>query len=147
MKIRLYRKTDLESLIGLWRDCGLVKPQNDPAKDIDRKLKANAGWLLVGEEQGVLVASVMVGYDGHRGWINYLAVSPDFQKKGLGRQMMERAEKELNKVGCAKINLQVRKVNRAVLGFYRSLGFVDDKVISLGKRLVDDSGQGRPKRV
>lgn len=126
-------------MIGLWRVCGLVKPQNDPAKDIRRKLGSKAGWLLVGVEKGEVIASVMAGYDGHRGWINYLAVAPGFRKQGRGRAILERAERELARAGCPKINLQVRLGNKAVLGFYRALGYSDDRVVSLGKRLADDS--------
>lgn len=139
MRIRKYKFADRNKLIRLWQECRLINPKNDPKKDIERKLKVRPGWLLIGEEKGIIVASVMVGYEGHRGWINYLAVKPDFQSNGFGTMIMEKAEKILKKAGCPKINLQVRKENRKVLNFYKKLGFAEDKVISLGKRLKDDS--------
>lgn len=139
MKIRLYAPKDKQGLIALWQACGLLNPKNDPAKDIRRKLKVEPGWILVGEETGRIVASAMAGYEGHRGWINYLAVSPDLQGQGLGRQILEHAEKKLLRLGCPKINLQVRRGNEAMLGFYREMGYQVDEVLSLGKRLIDDS--------
>ena len=80
----------------------------------------------------------MGGYDGHRGWINYLAVHPDFQGQGYGRQMMENVEDKLRKTGCPKINLQIRSGNDKIKGFYQKLGFTDDRALSLGKRLEED---------
>jgi len=77
----------------------------------------------------------MVGYEGHRGWINYLAVLPEYQKKGYGRKLVEKAVEELTRLGCLKVNLQVRETNLYVIGFYKHLGFKDDHVTSLGKRL------------
>jgi ribosomal protein S18 acetylase RimI-like enzyme len=94
--------------------------------------------FLVGLLDGKIVASVMVGYEGHRGWINYLAVSPDHQKRGFGKQMMEEAERFLRAEGCPKINLQVRTSNVEVLAFYRAIGFLKDDVVSMGKRLEHD---------
>lgn len=143
MKIRPYRPADRASVIRLWRDCNLLNPKNDPAKDILRKLKVKPGWFLIGEEDGKVVASVMAGYEGHRGWLNYVAVSPALRGKGHGRRMVERAEAVLKKAGCPKVNLQVRKGNEAVLGFYRELGYVEDEVVSMGKRFVDDSKKPR----
>ena len=139
MKIRKYKSSDKSELIQLWMACKLVNPKNDPEKDIDRKLKSGTGWIYIGEEGGHIVASAMVGYEGHRGWINYLAVLPKFQKNGYGRQIMEKAEKELRKIGCPKINLQIRKGNKSVIQFYERLGFIEDEVVSMGKRLVDNS--------
>ena len=77
----------------------------------------------------------MVGYEGHRGWINYLAVQPEYQKKGYGRKLVERAIEELTRLGCRKVNLQVRETNRYMIDFYKHLGFKDDRVTSLGKPL------------
>jgi ribosomal protein S18 acetylase RimI-like enzyme len=146
MKIRLYAPSDKKGLIALWKSCGLVNPKNDPTKDIQRKLRSKNGWIIVGEEKGEVIASVMAGYEGHRGWLNYLAVSPGRQKEGIGRKIVGHAEGKLKKLGCPKINLQVRKGNGAVLDFYRRIGYREDEVVSLGKRLVDDSGrEGKPK--
>ncbi len=145
MKIRLYDSKDEAGLIALWQACGLVNPKNDPAKDIRRKLKVKPGWLLVGVEKSRIVASAMAGYEGHRGWVNYLAVLPDSQKRGLGREILSHAEKKLARLGCPKINLQVRKGNEAVLGFYREMGYQVEEVLSLGKRLIDDSAPGKKR--
>ena len=84
----------------------------------------------------------MAGYDGHRGWINYLAVQPSLQKQGIGRSLMEEAERALRHLGCPKINLQVRESNEAVVAFYLALGYGNDRVLSFGKRLEDDEPAG-----
>jgi ribosomal protein S18 acetylase RimI-like enzyme len=138
MRIRTYESSDEESLIALWRECDLVKPQNDPHKDIARKLAVDPELLLVGTLEGRIVASVMVGYEGHRGWINYLAVVPEHRQNGFARQMMEEAERLLRLRGCPKINLQVRESNLDVLRFYAKLGYFVDQSICLGKRLEFD---------
>ncbi len=83
----------------------------------------------------------MIGYDGHRGWMNYLAVDPEHQGHGIGRALVEYAEAVLRAAGCPKLNLQVREGNDAALAFYGSLGFETDAAVSLGKRLIDDEGQ------
>ena len=139
MKIRQYAEDDQQGVIALWSECGLVVPWNDPAKDIARKLAVNRELFLVGESNGLLVATVMGGYDGHRGWVNYLAVKPSEQGRGYGRQLMACLESLLKTMGCPKINLQVRTANADVIAFYRALGYGADDVVSLGKRLEYDS--------
>ncbi|MDX2109168.1 MAG: GNAT family acetyltransferase [Verrucomicrobiota bacterium] len=139
MLIRRFRDTDRAALIALWARCGLIRPVNDPNKDIDRKLATQPDLLLVGERAGRLIAAVMVGYDGHRGWVNYLGVDPDLQKQGYGRQLMAEVERVLRERGCPKINLQILETNAKVQGFYERLGFTRDPVIQMGKRLVVDS--------
>ena len=126
-------------MVRLWKACGLVVSWNDPRKDIQRKLSVQPEMFLIGRLGDQIVASVMAGYDGHRGWINYLAVHPDHRRAGLGRGMMEAAENLLRAAGCPKINLQVRRSNRGVIEFYKTLGFKADEVLSLGKRLEADS--------
>jgi len=138
MHIRPYQQDDRESVIRLWRETGLALPQNDPGKDIDRKLLVDPELFLVADDGGELVATVMAGYEGHRGWINYLAVKPGCQRRGYGRMLMEAAERLLRGKGCPKINLQVRKTNTEVVAFYSAIGYADDQVIGLGKRLVYD---------
>ncbi len=133
--IRQFEKEDQDSVIQLWKDCNLVVPQNDPVKDIDIKLKIQPELFLVGLLNENIISSVMSGFDGHRGWINYLSVSPLHQKKGFARQMIEAVEKKLKGLGCPKINLQVRTSNKSVINFYESVGFSEDKVLSMGKRL------------
>lgn len=135
LAIRLYRSSDLERVVALWHACDLVVPWNDPQRDIETKLAYQPDLFFVGEHGGDLVASVMAGYEGHRGWINYLAVDPASQRTGFGRQMMDHAEERLRRLGCPKINLQVRSTNPDVIRFYESLGFARDDAVSLGKRL------------
>ena len=136
--IRSYHSDDKEKVIRLWFDCKLVVPWNNPEKDIARKLKVNPEWFLIGELDGQLVASCMVGYEGHRGWINYLAVDPKYQRKRIASRMMEESEKILKKTGCAKINLQVRETNPDVVKFYESIGYKVEPIVNMGKRLEND---------
>lgn len=138
LDIRPYDPADEQAVVGVWKACGLVVPWNDPHRDIQRKLGLQADLFLVGLLHGEIVATVMAGYEGHRGWVNYLAVHPDHQRLGLGRQMMEAAEKRLRAISCPKINVQVRGANKGVIDFYRAIGFTDDDVVSLGKRLERD---------
>ena len=138
LEIRAYRESDEDFVVALWRECGLVRPWNDPAKDIGRKLRIQRELFLVGFVDGRLVATAMAGYEGHRGWINFLAVAPDSRKRGFGRLLMDEAEARLREMGCPKINLQVRRSNAAAAEFYRSIGYAEDNVLSMGKRLVED---------
>ncbi len=138
MLIRPFTLHDTEAVISLWKSCGLVAPQNNPHKDIERKLKVNPELFLIGEVNMKVIASVMGGYEGHRGWLNYLAVSPDHRHKGYGQQIVAAAEKRIAACGAPKINLQVRSTNTEVIKFYTSLGYGEDSVLSMGKRLVED---------
>jgi ribosomal protein S18 acetylase RimI-like enzyme len=141
LEIRPYRAADEAAVVALWNASGLTVPWNDPRKDIHRKLQVQPELFLVGSLGDKLVAVVMAGYEGHRGWINYLAVAPAHRRKGLGRQMMQAAESRLLALGCPKINLQVRSGNAEVIAFYEHLGYRLDDVISLGKRLIPDEAQ------
>ena len=136
--IRPFNLQDEEGIIELWHKCNLIRPQNDPKLDIKRKLKADPELFLVGLVAGKIVASVMGGYDGHRGWINYLAVDPEHWRKGLGKQMMLAVEEKIRFKGSPKINLQVRTDNLKVVSFYEAIGYKMDEVVSMGKRFVDD---------
>jgi ribosomal protein S18 acetylase RimI-like enzyme len=138
LNIRPFQSSDESDLIALWARCNLIRSWNDPRKDIQRKLQVQPELFLVGMFNDTLAASVMAGYEGHRGWINYLAVSPDYQGQGLGRQIMHAAEERLRAMGCAKINLLVRSTNQTVLDFYDRLGYTRDEVFCLGKRLEQD---------
>ncbi|MFO1370743.1 MAG: GNAT family acetyltransferase [Marinagarivorans sp.] len=135
MKIRAFETKDKKEVISLWNECGLVVPQNDPAKDIERKLKVDPDLFLVGVNECGLIASVMGGYEGHRGWINYLAVKPSEQRRGYGKSIMQAVEALIKQKGCPKINLQVRTANGAVIAFYAAIGYGNDNVVGLGKRL------------
>jgi ribosomal protein S18 acetylase RimI-like enzyme len=139
VRIRAYRAADEEALVALWQACELTRPWNDPRTDVARKLAVQADGLMLAELDGALVGAVMVGYDGHRGAINYLAVDPARQRSGVGQALMAAAERWLTDRGCPKINLHVRTGNRDVLGFYRRLGYDVDDVVPLSKRLIDDS--------
>ena len=138
MEIRPFQLSDEAAVVALWERCGLVRPWNDPHKDIQRKLAVRPDLFLVGALQGEVVATAMAGYEGHRGWISYLAVSPEHQRTGLGRAIMNETERLLRETGCPKINLQVRSTNVQVIEFYRSLGYLVEDVVNLGKRLEHD---------
>ncbi|MFZ2388528.1 MAG: GNAT family acetyltransferase [Polaromonas sp.] len=138
MKIRPYAMADESHVVALWQACGLTRPWNDPYKDIARKLSVRPEWFFVGEVKGVLIASAMFSYDGHRGWVNYLAVAPGHQGKGYARQLMTQGEAQLKLVGCPKLSLQIRSSNASVMAFYQHLGYDRDDVVSLGKRLIPD---------
>ena len=136
--IRPFTEGDEEVLVSLWNICKLIVPWNITYKDIARKLKVQAELFLVGYLEDKLIASVMAGYDGHRGWINYFAVNPEFQSRGYGKQLMDNVENRLRELGCPKINLQIREGNDKVFSYYQKLGFVEEKRTNMGKRLEDD---------
>jgi len=138
MEIRRYQDADEASVVRLWTECGLVRSWNDPRKDIRRKLTVQPELFLVGMLDGGIVATIMAGFDGHRGWVNYLAVAETYRRRGLGRMLMQRVEDRLTNMGCPKLNLQVRSSNAAVLAFYKRLGYAQDEAVSLGKRLISD---------
>jgi ribosomal protein S18 acetylase RimI-like enzyme len=148
--IREFVEKDRSQVIGLWEQCGLTRPWNDPDKDIDRKLKSSPEQFLMMEHlddrQTQIVGTAMYGYDGHRGSVYYLGVHPDWQRRGAGRELMAEVENRLLQLGCAKINVMVRSTNADVLDFYRRLGFEANAVEVLGKRLIadqpDKSGYG-----
>src|SRR5690606_31810132 len=127
------------AIVQLWTDCGLTRPWNDPYKDITRKLAVHPELFLVGTLAQTLVATAMGGYDGHRGWVNYLAVAPMHRRRGYAAILMHHIEQRLRAMGCPKINLLVRRDNTAVTTFYEKLDFQADDVISLGKRLIPDT--------
>jgi ribosomal protein S18 acetylase RimI-like enzyme len=138
MEIRSFEDADEPPIIRLWERCGLVRPWNDPGKDIARKRRVQKELFLVGTIDGAIVASAMVGYDGHRGWVNYLAVDPLRRREGLALALMVEAERRLRELGCPKINLQIRRDNLEAIAFYERIGFTEDAVVSLGKRLERD---------
>lgn len=139
LDIRPYQSRDEAAVIQLWHACGLTRPWNDPHRDIARKLTVQPEWFLVGTVGDRVVASVMAGYDGHRGWINYLSVDPACRKRGYGKALIDAVEQRFIQAGCPKINLLIRGDNQAVQDFYRVLGFRQDDVISYGKRLIPDT--------
>jgi ribosomal protein S18 acetylase RimI-like enzyme len=135
MEIRAFQAGDEAAVIELWRRCDLVRPLNNPHDEIARKMGVGAEMFLVAVIDGRIVGTVMCGYEGHQGWINYLGVDPECRRRGIGRALMAEGERMLAAVGCPKINLQVRATNQSVIEFYRAIGFAVDDVISMGKRL------------
>ncbi|CAN5393641.1 GNAT family acetyltransferase [soil metagenome] len=126
---------DAEATVALWRACGLTRPWNDPQSDFAAAVKGSTSTLLVSREGAAIVASIMVGYDGHRGWVYYLAVSPDRRRSGLGRALMAEAEAWLRAHGAPKIQLMLRDGNHEALAFYEALGMERQPVVTLGRFL------------
>jgi ribosomal protein S18 acetylase RimI-like enzyme len=138
MTVRAFVAEDEVQVVDLWRRCGLTRPWNDPHADIARKLTTQPELFLVLEIDDEVMGTAMGGYDGHRGWVNYLAVAPERRHRGYGRVLMAALEQLLAERGCPKLNLQVRTDNAAAVEFYTGLGYARDDVVSLGKRLVRD---------
>lgn len=138
LMIRVFGNMDRNTVIDLWIECGLTVPRNNPIRDIERKLADSPDLFFVGEINGELVASCMSGYDGHRGWIYYLAVKPSLRKRSIARNMMKHAEEALEELGCPKIDLMVRKNNEEVISFYKKIGYNEDPVVVLSRRLYED---------
>ena len=132
---RELQDVDVDSIVTLWKRCELTRPWNDPHKDIQFARESKTSTVLVGEVEGRVVASVMVGHDGHRGVLYYLAVDPDFQKRGFGKAAVFAAEAWLRGRGVWKINLMVRSENEKAERFYEHLGYEVNPVTSFGKRL------------
>jgi ribosomal protein S18 acetylase RimI-like enzyme len=152
MRIRPFEESDRAAVVDLWRRAGLVRPWNDPDRDIDRKVADSPWGMVVGvpepgdgaADPDLVIASMMVGYDGHRGSVFYLAVDPDWRGRGLGTALMDHAEELLCARGCPKINVSVRAENSQVIGFYADRGYQmegADHAVTLGLRLApDDQG-------
>jgi len=138
MNIRLFEENDRESVITLWEECGLTRPWNNPSKDIDRKIQFQPNLFFIGTLDSNVIASAMAGYDGHRGSVFYLAIHPSVQGLKYGQKLMSHIEDTLEKIGCPKLNIVVRSTNEKVLGFYNTLSYSKDDVVSIGKRLIPD---------
>ncbi|WP_173911786.1 GNAT family acetyltransferase [Acinetobacter sp. Marseille-Q1618] len=136
--IRQYIDTDLEDIITLWEECDLTRPWNNPEIDIFRKIAQKDGLFLLAVKDEQLIATVMGGYDGHRGWVNYLAVHPHYQRNGVATALLQQLEKRLIAIGCPKLQLLIHKENIDVQSFYEQLGYEELEVICLGKRLIQD---------
>ncbi len=136
--IRPFHPDDEDAVVGLWAEAGLLRPWNDPHKDIRRKLWVQPELFLVAVDSGRIVGTAMAGYDGHRGWINYLAVAADRRRAGVGRSLVDAVAAGLRALGCPKINIQIRSDNTSAVEFYEAVGFAADDVVSLGRRLEED---------
>ncbi|MEN8722602.1 MAG: GNAT family acetyltransferase [Alphaproteobacteria bacterium] len=128
---------DRDAIITLWDQCDLMRPWNDPIKDFDRALAGDNAVILVTEQTGDIIGTIMVGEDGHRGWVYYLAVDPHARRGGVGRQLMQAAEDWITQRNIPKAQLMVRTDNEAATGFYKALGYEVQAVATLGKRLID----------
>ncbi|MGM1016037.1 MAG: GNAT family acetyltransferase [Actinomycetota bacterium] len=152
--LRPFERSDADEVVALWQAAELTRPWNDPYLDIERKLSVHPELFLVavataaeatGDEgardsgsRAPILGTVMAGYDGHRGWIYYLATSPQRRGEGIGRALVTEAERLLEERGCPKIQLMIRAENTAVTEFYESLGYESFEVSTLGKRLIPD---------
>ncbi len=138
LDIQPFSPAHTDDVVELWQEIDLIRPWNDPVKDIQRKMDEDPNTFYIGLIDGEVVASCMAGYDGHRGWIYYLAVKVKYQKRGFAKALIIHAENELKKLGCPKIELMVREDNTDVIRFYKRLDYKDDPVIVLSKRLIED---------
>ncbi|MEA5454885.1 GNAT family acetyltransferase [Sinomonas sp. JGH33] len=138
MILRPFAEADRAAVVALWHEAGLTRPWNDPHKDIDRAVKTWPDLFLVAEEADAVVGTAMCGYDGHRGWIYYLAVAPSRQGRGIGRTLIAEAEVRLTELGCPKVMLMVRRGNEQAHAFYGGEGYAEDDVATFGKRLIAD---------
>jgi ribosomal protein S18 acetylase RimI-like enzyme len=129
------QEEDLGEVVTLWGLCNLTRPWNDPERDIAFALNHPASTILIGKSENKIIAAAMVGHDGHRGALYYVAVHPDFQKQGIGKALIGAAEDWLKKQGVWKINILVRDDNIEVAEFYKSVGYVLNAVVSLGRKL------------
>jgi ribosomal protein S18 acetylase RimI-like enzyme len=136
MHIRSYESTDLDEVTALWRTVFPDTPaHNDPFTDIQSKMRIQPDLFFVAAEDGKIVGTAMSGYDGHRGWVYYVAVHPDYRRRGIGSALMRMVESTLMEIGCPKLNLQIRAENEPVKAFYEALGYTVEDRISMGKRL------------
>lgn len=136
--IRSFTHTDTDAVVSLWQQTGLTRAWNNPYRDIERKLTEDPELFLVMEEKSKLIGTAMFGYDGHRGWLYYLAIDPACQHRGHARKLIAKGEEALRKRGCPKLELMVRDGNAAVIGLYEDLGYERQPVVTLGKRLIED---------
>ena len=136
--IRQFVPNDTNRVIFIWEQCNLVRNWNNPNFDIQRKLNFQKELFFVGLLNDEIIATAMFGYDGHRGWLNYFAVMPNFQKRGFGKQLMTFGEMALIERGCPKLNLQIRNDNTKAINFYQKVGYKEDAAVSFGKRLIED---------
>ena len=136
--IRNYEYGDKKDVLNVWKECKLLRSWKNPKLDIDRKKTFQKDLVFVGEVASKVIATAMFGYDGHRGWLNYLGVIPKFQNRGFGKELLMFGEAKLVELDCPKLNLQIRTENEEAINFYKASGYSEDGVISFGKRLIED---------
>ena len=135
MTIHAADPAERDATVALWELAGLTRPWNDPVRDFDLALSNPGSTILLARDGGRLVGSVMVGFDGHRGWVYYLASNPDCRRRGIGRALMNAAEEWLRTRDCPKIQLMVRGDNQSARGFYDAIGYDIQDVVTIGRRL------------
>lgn len=136
ISIRPFREEDQDNVIQLWdKVFPDAPPHNNPARDIRTKREVQPELFLVAVVEELIVGTAMAGFDGHRGWVYYLGVDPDFQRQGIGTALMKRVESRLLGLGCPKLNLQIRSNNDEVQAFYESLGYFLEDRLSMGKKI------------
>ena len=135
LKITTVEDRDIAEVIALWQRCGLTRPWNDPAADIALARRGLNSTILIGRADNSIVATAMVGHDGHRGWVYYVATDPDRRAKGFGRAIMDAAEDWLRAAGIAKLQLLVRRENAKAGTFYQSIGYAEAQTIVFAKWL------------
>ena len=145
MQIAPLPESMLDAVVELWHEAGLTRPWNDPDADLRRALGGPSSTVLAGIEDGVLSATAMVGHDGHRGWVYYLAVRADHRGRGCGRAMMRACEAWLAERGVVKLNLMIRTDNAAMRSFYAAIGYGVDDVICMSRRLDEGAVRGALK--
>jgi ribosomal protein S18 acetylase RimI-like enzyme len=138
--VRPFDDADEDAVVALWERCGVTRPWNDPHRDIARKRLVQREFFLVADAGGDVVGTAMFGYEGHRGWVNYLATDPAWRRRGIAAELMSRGEALLTAVGCPKLNLQMRAGNADAAAFYEGIGYARDDVVCYGKRLIPDGG-------
>mgnify|MGYP006306518897 CR=1 FL=1 len=140
VSIRPFRENDRQAVVQLWkRVFPDPPPHNDPDRDITRKLGVQRDLFLVAEEGNGILGTAMAGFDGHRGWVYYVAVHPEHRRRGVGAALMSSVERRMAASGCPKVNLQVRSSNLRAVSFYRHLGYETEERISMSKRLAPES--------
>jgi ribosomal protein S18 acetylase RimI-like enzyme len=135
MKIEVLPESMHEEAVSLWHVSGVARPWNDPVADLRRAMTGSASTVLACTDRSQLLGTAMVGYDGHRGWVYYVAVAPSHRKQGVGRKLMEACEEWARDRGAPKIQVMIRRTNTNVLGFYKQLGYTDDEVSVLSRKL------------
>jgi ribosomal protein S18 acetylase RimI-like enzyme len=136
MRIRTFKPSDAEPVVALWDRAGIARPWLDLRAEIEAKRRRDRSLFLVAEAAGKVVGAVMGAYDGRRGWVYHLAVDPQHRRHGLGRDLMRAVEERMSAIGVEKVNLQVRHDNLEVVAFYETLGYRDEQLTSMGKRLT-----------
>ncbi|MCK5155203.1 MAG: GNAT family acetyltransferase [Spirochaetales bacterium] len=137
MNIRSFEIKDTDAVEQLWKEIfPKSAPYNAPRKVVRDKMSVQKDLFFVAEEDGLIIGTVMSGYDGHRGWLYTVAVKPEYRRKGIGRRLVDHAVTALANIGCPKVNLQIFPTNAEVVAFYKAAGFMVEDRISMGKRLA-----------